>query len=423
MNRRLWLKCSLLGAAGAFAASASRAGHAGARPRVLIVGGGFGGSACALHLRQLNPGIDLTLIDPFERYTTCPMSNEVIVGLRELSSLSVSRRGLRRAGIAVIAGRVARIDSKRRRLQLAGGATLPYDRLVVAPGIRFLWDRIEGLSEAAALRMPHAWMAGEQTALLAAQLRGMQDGGVVAISVPAGFMRCPPGPYERASLIAHFLQRHKPRSKVLILDANNSFPKQPQFTDGWQRLYPGLIEWLPVTQDGTVLRVDAGRLTLFTASAAHRVAVANVIPPQAPGELAPASGLASDHGWCPIDPQTFESTNIPGVHVIGDACIADAMPKSASAAVSQAQHCAAAIHAVLSGRSASESSFDSVCYGRLSPTLALAFPGHFIAADGRIVAPDPPTPALTSLDAAVAAQQSAAAEQWYAAIRRQAFAG
>ena len=223
-------------------------------------------------------------------------------------------------------------------VQLEGGRALPFDRLVVAPGIRFLWNKIEGYDEAATQAMPHAWQAGAQTQRLALQLRAMDDGGVVAISVPSGLLRCPPAPYERASLIAQYLSRHKPRSKVLIFDANNHFPRQDQFTDAWKSLYPGMIEWIPPTQDGTVVRVDTASMTLYTSNAAHAVAVANVIPPQAPGQIAADAGLASDHGWCPIAPATFESQLVRQVHVIGDACIADAMPKSASAAYSQARN-------------------------------------------------------------------------------------
>ena len=429
MNRRQWLR-SALSAAVSVAVSAPRRARSATSARVVIVGGGFAGSSCALQLRRLDPALELLLIDPTERYTTCPMSNEVIVGTRPLASLELTREGLRRAGIRIVSDRVTRIDPGTRGLQLAGGGHLTYDRLVVAPGIRFLWNRIEGLSPQAAEELPHAWMAGEQTARLAAQLRSMPDGGVVAISVPAGPMRCPPAPYERASLMAHYLKTHKPRSKLLIFDANNYFPKQPQFTDAWTRLYPGLIEWIPMTQDGTVERVDAHRRILYTAGAAHRVSVANVIPPQAPSGLAPSVGLAADHGWCPVDALTFESTHVPGIHVIGDACIADAMPKSASAAVSQAAHCAAAIAALLSGRDPADSAFDSVCYAHVSPSLALAFPGHFAIRDGRIAAPEPPATNPTAmahataptLDVSVAERDSAAAEQWYAGIRHEAFA-
>lgn len=423
MNRRRWLRVAAWAAAGAATGLGRIAWSARARgaPRVLVAGGGFAGAACALELRRLDPGIDVRLIDPVERYTTCPMSNEVIVGARALSSIEVSRSGLSRAGVGCITGGVDRIDAAQRRLRLAAGDTLPYDRLVVAPGIRFLWDRIEGLGPATARAMPHAWQAGEQTSLLASQLRAMPDGGVVAISVPSGLMRCPPGPYERASLIAHYLRQNKPRSKVLILDGNNYFPKQPLFSDAWRRLYPAMIEWIPMTQGGTVVRVDAATMTLFTENGSQRAAVANVIPPQAPAELAPSNGLAADHGWCPVDPHSFESTLLPHVHVIGDACIAGAMPKSASAALSQAQHCARAIVALLKGRETEPRAFDSVCYGRVSPDWALAFPGHFTIVDGRIVAAPPASAPGVELDTDEAAAASRDAERWYAGIRAGAF--
>jgi len=425
MNRRRWLRMAAGAAAGAITGLARIASAARARaaPRVLVAGGGFAGAACALELRRLDPDIDVQLIDPAARYATCPMSNEVIVGWRAMSSIEVSRRGLERAGVHCIAGRVDSIDAAHRRVRLAAGDTLPYDRLVVAPGIRFLWDRIEGMGPRAARAMPHAWQAGEQTLLLASQLRAMPDGGVVAISVPSGFMRCPPGPYERASLIAHYLKKYKPRSKILILDGNNYFPKQPLFSDAWSRLYPDMIEWISMTQGGALIRVDTTTMTLFTEGGAHRAAVANIIPPQAPGELAPSTGLASDHGWCPIDPRSFESTLLPNVHVIGDACIADAMPKSASAALSQAQYCARAIAAVLNDREMVQQAFDSVCYGRVSPDWALAFPGHFTITDGRIVAPGPASSGGVELDPDAATAASHEAERWYADIRARAFNG
>jgi NADPH-dependent 2,4-dienoyl-CoA reductase/sulfur reductase-like enzyme len=416
LKRRGFLQRGALAAAGLMAGADRAAASAAGGPKVAIVGGGFAGSACALHLRQLNPAIQVSLIDSVERYATCPMSNEVIAGMRGMASITLGRGGLRRAGVNVIGDQVIAIDVQRRQLRLGAGGTLAFDRLVVAPGIRFLWDRIEGYDDNAAQKMPHAWKAGPQTMLLAAQLRGMPEGGVVAISVPSGLLRCPPAPYERASLIAHYLQRHKPRSKVLILDANNSFPKQAQFTEAWSTLYPGMIEWIPVIEDGTVVRVDTATMTLYTAANAHRVAVANIIPPQAPGELAPAAGLSSDHGWCPIQPDSFESTLVPGAHVIGDACIADAMPKSASAALSQAQQCATAVAAMLLGREAPAPVFDSICYSMLAPGQAIAFPAHFHVADGKIVAEQ-----ATSAPASPA-QESLAAQRWYAGIRANAFA-
>ena len=387
-----------------------------AKGRVVIVGAGFAGSACALHLRRLNPSIEVSLIDPVERYATCPMSNEVVAGLRPMASILVARDGVRRAGVKLLRERVEGIDAGRRSVRLAAGGALPYDHLVVAPGIRFLWNKLQGYDEAASQRMPHAWQAGAQTQLLAAQLRAMDDGGVVAISVPSGLMRCPPAPYERASLIGGYLAQHKPRSKVLIFDANNHFPRQDLFTDAWQSLYPGMIEWIAPTADGALVRVDSVRMILYTANGAHPVAIANVIPPQAPGQLAADAGLASDHGWCPVTPRTFESTLAGNVHVIGDACIADDMPKSASAACSQARQCAIAIDALLAGREVPEPGFDSVCYSSVAPGRALSIPARFDLQDGRIVA-QPPQPSPSA-----GAQQAHEARHWYRSIRAEAFA-
>ena len=241
MRRRAFLHSGMLAAAGlsttAFTGSAA--------PRVLVAGGGFAGACCALQLRRLNPTIQVTLVDPEARYVTCPMSNEVLAALRDLDSLTVSRAGLERAGVRYVHDHLASIDADKRTARLGRGAALRYDRLVLAPGIRLLYGTPEGYDAAAAQRMPHAWLAGAQTGLLASYLHAMPDGGTVAISVPAGLMRCPPGPYERASLVAYWLKQHKPRSKILLFDANNHFPRQDVFTDAWARLYPGMIEWIP----------------------------------------------------------------------------------------------------------------------------------------------------------------------------------
>jgi NADPH-dependent 2,4-dienoyl-CoA reductase/sulfur reductase-like enzyme len=314
--------------------------------------------------------------------------------------------------------RVAAIDAERRTVTLAGGELIAFDKLVVAPGIRFRFGTPAGYDAAAAQSMPHAWEAGGQTELLAAQLRAMPAGGTVAISVPAGLMRCPPGPYERASLIAYWLKQHKPRSKVLIFDSNNHFPRQDVFTAVWEALYPGLIEWVPSTQGGALTRVDVPAMTLHSASGAHRVAVANIIPPQAPGVLAAQAGLATGHGWCPVDEASFESQVLPGTYVIGDAAIAGSMPKAASAAFSQAQRCATAIVAALDGREATPTELESVCYSLLSPDSALAMRAHFVLQDGELrqLAPaaDQPPPAASAALAVEAAQ-------WYQNMCRDSF--
>jgi len=418
LRRRDFLQ---LAAAAAAAAVASReciaATRAGPKARVLIVGGGFAGASCALHLRSANPALDVTLVDPDDRYVTCPMSNSVLVGLRGLGSITVSRDALERRGVTLVADRVEAIDAEQRRARLGRGAVLAYDRLVMAPGIRFLWGLPQGYDEAAARVMPHAWQAGAQTEILAAQLREIPVGGVVAISVPAGPMRCPPGPFERASLIADFFKRHKPRAKILIFDANNHFPRQEIFTDAWQALYPGMIEWIPVVRDGAVMRVAPAEMTIYTAHDAHRADVINIIPPQAPALLAAQAGLASGHGWCPIDPQTFESTLIPHVHVIGDACIADPMPKAASSANAQAKQCALAILAALDGRPSSAPVLESVCYSLLAPDRALSIHGRFQAADGRMLQ----LPAAAEPDPAAGEEEARNAADWYQRIVADAF--
>jgi sulfide dehydrogenase [flavocytochrome c] flavoprotein chain len=349
------------------------------KAKVLIVGGGFAGSSCALRLKEAHPGLQVTLVDPDRIYTCCPMSNEVLVGRRELDSLRVSRRGLARRGITYIADGVVAIDGQGRQARLAGGSLLTYDRLVLAAGIRLLWNKPAGYTEAASIRMPHAWQAGEQTSLLASQLRALADGGVVAISVPVGPMRCPPGPFERASLIADYLRVNKPRCKILIFDANNHFPRQDEFTEAWKSLYPGMVEWISVLDGGAVERVDAERMMVVAGGQEHRADVANIIPPQAPAQVAVDAGFASDHGWCPVNPLTFESTLISNAYVIGDSCIADPMPKSASAACSQAAQCAKAIVASLDGQTLPPAELNSVCYSLLSANAGLSIHGRFHA--------------------------------------------
>lgn len=384
--------------------------------RVVIIGGGFAGSCCALRLRELSPQIAITLVDPEAEYVTCPMSDAVLVGLRDLKSITVGRAGLERAGVRFVKSAVAQIDAARHQVRLATGPSLPYERLVVAPGIRLLFGTPAGYDAAAAQRLPHAWQAGPQTQLLKKQLQNMADGGVVAISVPAGLMRCPPGPYERASLIAGWLRQHRPRSKVLIFDANNHFPRQDVFTRAWQELYPGTIEWLSPADGGAVARIDAARRTLFSSSGAHPVAVANVIPPQAPGQLAADAGLASGHGWCPVDPMSFRSQLLPDVHVIGDACIAGAMPKAASAAMSQARRCAQAISAALGGDTGPPPALESVCYSMLSADSAFAIEARF-AVEAQDIRQLPADVA----DGAPSAQRAQQAKEWYGALRTQCF--
>jgi len=387
------------------------------RARVVVAGGGFGGSACALALRHLAPSIEVTLVDPDARYFTGPMSNAVLVGWRSLQSITVSRDGLLRAGVRVVRDRVASVDAAVRKVRLGSGGSLGYERLVVAPGIRLLWNTPEGYDEVASRRMPHAWTSGAQAELLAARLHAMDDGGVFAISVPGGLMRCPPGPFERATVVAAWMQRHKPRSKVLIFDANNRFPRQAEFENAWKTRYPGMVEWIASTEGGAVERVDVDKSTLYTNGGAHRVAVASIIPPQAPGQLALDAGLSQGHGWCPVAAATFESARVNNVHVLGDACAAGAMPKAASAAHSQAVQCARAIAALLEQREVTTGELDTACYSFLARASALSIHGRFTIESGEFRSLPLPSPTV----APSAQEEARLAESWYRKIVAESF--
>jgi sulfide dehydrogenase [flavocytochrome c] flavoprotein chain len=307
--------------------------------QVVVVGGGFAGATCARTLKRLDPRLAVTIVEanPTRVFTACPFSNEVVVGLRELGAQQFRYDKLASDGIAVNFSEAKSVDPQTRTVTLGDTTRLAYDRLVLAPGIDFRWDALPGYSEAAAEKMPHAWKAGPQTLLLRHQLEAMPDGGVVVIAVPANPYRCPPGPYERASLIAYYLKTKKPKSKLLILDAKDTFSKQKLFQNGWTVLYPGLIEWVALSAGGKVTAVDAAAMTLTTDFTTHKADVANVIPPQNAGQVAGLAGVADRTGWCPIDPVSFASTLQPNIHVIGDAAIAGAMPKSAFAANAQAK--------------------------------------------------------------------------------------
>jgi len=350
--------------------------------RVVVVGGGFGGASCAHALRQLDPALQVTLVEPNAIFTACPFSNEVIVGDRSIEAQQFTYDKLVVSGVKLVAQAATQVDAQMRTVGLADGSTLGYERLVLSPGIELRFDALPGYDEAASARMPHAWKAGEQTLLLRRQLEAMDDGGVVAISVPANPYRCPPGPYERASLIAHYLKTKKPRSKLIVLDAKDAFSKQRLFQNAWQELYPGLIEWVALSQGGKVTSVDPATNTLVTDFASHAVQVANVIPPQRAGRIADRAGVADRSGWCPIDPVTFESRQVPNIHVIGDACIAGGMPKSAFSANAQAKACASAVVDLIAGVAPTPPKLINTCYSLVAPDYGISIAGVYQPKNG-----------------------------------------
>jgi sulfide dehydrogenase [flavocytochrome c] flavoprotein subunit len=394
-----------------------------AKGRVVIVGGGFAGATCAKYLRRLAPNVEVTLVEAKSTYVSCPFSNAVLGGFRSLDSLKLGYERLReRHGVKFIQGTVTAIDSTARKVRVEGKTQLSYDRLVVAPGVDFQWGNPEGYGQTESQMMPHAWKAGPQTETLRDQLEVMADGGVVAISVPPSPFRCPPGPYERASLIAHYLKQHKPRSKILILDANDKFSKQGLFQEAWKELYPGLIEWVPVSEGGRVVRVGPKAMTLHTETEEHRVAVANIIPAQKAGRIAQESGLVDETGWCPVDPKTFESTKVKYVHVLGDACLAGAMPKSASGANSHAKVCALAIAAYLRGAAPGNPSYHNTCYSLVAPDYGISISGIYrLEEDGIVAVEGAGGVSPTGASAGFRAREAELAEGWYDSIVADSF--
>ncbi len=340
----------------------------GASKKVVVVGGGTAGATAAKYIRMADPTTDVTLIEANSNYYTCYMSNEVLGGERSIDSIKFGYTGLGKHGVKVVQDKVTEIDAKARVVKTAGGGSYNYDRCVVAPGIDFRWDKIEGYDATVAEKIPHAWKAGPQTVMLRKQLEAMKDGGTVVIAAPPNPFRCPPGPYERASQIAMYLKEHKPKSKVMIFDPKPKFSKQGLFTGAWKKMYGyqsdnAMIEWHGQQEEAGVVKVNAANNSIVTAFGDEiKADVLNVIPPQKAGAIAFAAGLTNDSGWCPVDLGTFESAIHPNIHVIGDASIATGMPKSGYSGNSQAKVVAAAIVAMMNGHEPGTPSYVNTCY-------------------------------------------------------------
>ncbi|MDX1581775.1 MAG: NAD(P)/FAD-dependent oxidoreductase, partial [Alphaproteobacteria bacterium] len=333
-----------------------------------------------------------------------------------------SYEAVRRTGINLVHDRAITVNPVARTVELAGGKTLSYDRLILSPGIDLKWGAIEGYDKPAATAMPHAWKAGAQTTLLRRQLEAMDEGGTVIMSVPASPYRCPPGPYERASLIAHYLKTKKPGSKLLILDAKTSFSKQSLFQAEWEARYSGMIEWRGLSDDGRVTRVDPKAMTLETDFETIKADVANIIPPQQAGEIAHRAGTTDASGWCPIDGISFESKLQPGIHVIGDATIAAPMPKSAFSANLQGKVCAIQVARLLADKAPEPSVLVNTCYSYVSPDAAISIAGAYSNDTGELSSLEG-AGGLSPLEADLSVRQkeAAQAEDWFRAITKETF--
>lgn len=369
--------------AGASTASLIAAPHVAraAGGKVVVIGGGPGGATAARYLRRMDPTVEVTLIEANKDYYTCFMSNEVLSGERKLESLRFGFDGLAKQGVKVVHDLVTGIDGAAKSVTTRGGQKFAYDRCIVAPGIDFNWSAVPGYSAEAAEKLPHAWKAGPQTALLRQQLEAMPDGGVFVMVAPPNPYRCPPGPYERASLVAHYFKHHKPKSKVIILDAKDAFPKQKLFEQAWAKFYGfgtpnSMIEWVPAAKGGKPSEIDVAGLAVKTEFDTIKGAVINVIPVQKAGQIAFDAGL-TEGNWAPVNKGTFESKKVAGIHVLGDGADAAVMPKSGYSANSQAKVAAAAALAMMKGAPPPTPAYVNTCYSIAGKDHAFSVAGVY----------------------------------------------
>jgi len=335
----------------------------GARPRVVVLGGGAGGASAASYLARNFKAFDITLIEANRHYTACFFANRYLGGLRPLADVTFSYETLAtNTGISVIHAPATNIDAVKKAVVLGDGTRVPYDRLIASPGIGFKLDLIDGYDKKTAEIFPHAYRADAQVATLKRQLDAMPDGGVFAISSPPRPYRCPPAPYERAAMVAHYMKHHKPRSKILILDAKDEFPMSEVMSEVWERFYGDMIEWVPAEFGGNIQAFDAKTRTLISAEEKFTADVVNIIPAQHAGPIAHVAGLTDKTGYCPVNSMTFESKRAPGVHVIGDAIDPGDMSKSAFSANSQARYCAAVVGALLTGKTPPKLPLTNTCF-------------------------------------------------------------
>lgn len=373
MDRRQLIQTAGISAAvassGLLGGCASTDGGKG--PKVVVIGGGYGGATAAKYIRMWSDyGISVTLVEPNPTFISCPISNLVLGGVKTMADITTPYDNLgKRHGVKMVRDMVTSIDPEKRLVRLAGGAELPYDRLVLSPGVDFMWESLPGMASTEAKdKVLHAWKAGAQTVALRKQLEAMPDGGVYALAIPLAPYRCPPGPYERVCQIANYFSKAKPKSKVLVLDANDDVTsKGPLFKKAWAERYKGIVEYRP---KHALSDVDAKTNTLkFEFSDDVQAQVLNVIPAMRAGEIAVKTGLATaNKRWCDVDFLTFESKAAKNIHILGDSIqIAPAMPKSGHMANQHGKTCAAAVVALLTGQEPNSMPiYNNTCYSFVS---------------------------------------------------------
>ena len=423
INRRNFAK--IIGSAGLASTLGMPSLVFGASKKVVVVGGGFGGATAAKYLRKLDSSIDVTLVEPNPTYYTCPFSNTVLGGIKDMSEIAHGYGAMKnKHGVRVIHAKAKNVNSNSKTVTLDNGRKLDFDRAIVSPGVDLRFDSMEGYSQTATDKMPHSWKAGPQTALLRRQLENMRNGGTVLICPPGNPFRCPPGPYERTSLIAHYLKTHKPKSKIIILDAKEKFSKQSLFMSGWDLHYGDLIEWRAGTAGGKISRVDPQNMQVETEFGMEKGDVINFIPAQHAGKVARDSGLTDKKGWCPVNQVTFESTLQPGIHVIGDASIAGKMPKSGFSANSQGKVAAAAIVSELAGQEPIEPSYANTCYSLITPEHGISVAKVYKISDKKTIVGVKGSGGVSpkNEDPIVRRQEAIYTQGWYDAIVQDMFA-
>ena len=357
------------------------------KPKVVVIGGGPAGGTAARYLaKDSNGAIDVTLVEPAKQFTTCFHSNLYVGGFKKFEEITHGYEKLAGQGVKVVHQAAAAIDREKKQVRLADGSTFSYDKLIVAPGIDIKYESVPGYAREHEEVMPHAWKAGPQTKILKAKLDAVPDGGVIVMLAPPNPYRCPPGPYERVSMFAHALKTSgRTKSKIIIIDAKDKFSKQGLFQEGWEKHYPGMVEWLaPNIHDG-VKSVDPKTGTIVTGFETYKnVALANIIPAQMAGKIARDAGLADASGFCPIDAASMKSTIDGNIYVIGDACIPGDMPKSAFSANSQAKVAAMMIRGELTGARTFPPRFANTCWSLIAPDDTVKVGGRYENKDGKI---------------------------------------
>lgn len=414
---------SVLGAGVATAAilSAPKIAKASAK-RLVVIGGGAAGATVARYVAKDSKGdVEVVLIEANKTYTTCFFSNWYLGGYRNMDDITHPYDGLaNNHGVKVINAMATGVNADGKEVILADGTKISYDRLVIAPGIDFRYDLYDGYDAAVADNsIPHAYKAGAQTVMLKKQLEAMDDGGVFLMMAPPNPYRCPPGPYERASMVANYLKNNKPKSKVVILDPKEKHSKMALFREAWAKHYDGMVEWMPGSEVGSMQAVRAGEI--ITDKGSFKGAVLNPIPAQKAGKIAHAAGIADASGWCPIkSASTFESALVPGIHVLGDACINGAMPKSGFSANSQAKVVALAIRAELTGSRTFDPRFRNTCWSLVADNDSVKVGANY-KAEGDKVVKVTGFISSTGEEDLIREQTFMEAEGWYAGITSDMF--